>query len=403
MNRLGPRTWMLLGEAFSKCEHLVGSPLKPAIAKELMAISLTKGVHATTAIEGNTMSVSQVRDRIEGKDAGLSDAQEYLGLEVENIARALLMIDREMIQGTLAPLDTTRVLHLHAAVLKGLDDPPDRLPGHFRQHNVGVGAYGAPDWGQIDELMSSLTQWLDELIPPEGEASKTDRFAAAIMAAVLAHLYIAWIHPFGDGNGRTARLVEVHLLAKSGQVPMIATNLLSDHYNKTRARYYEQLNRASSTSSPYDFVHYAVEGLVSELRDQISTVKVHNLRVAWESFVHEAFAKAKASDARGRQRALALALPAEWVTKKQATELNADLIRGYAVAGPRMPARDLNRLVEMGLAYREGGRYRSAVDQLQAFLSPVGVTGAKQELAALENLPPDPDPDVPTLFDWSDT
>jgi Fic family protein len=400
--RIQPSTWLLLGEALSKCEHLIGSPLKPTIAQELAAIYLTKGVKATTAIEGNTLSEEQVRARIEG-DGKLAESLEYQGQEVDNIARALASIDESMETG-LPKLCVDEVLRLHGIVLAGMADPPDKDPGKFRSpgHNVGVGTYGAPPGTDVQELMERMCEWLGGL-EPQPDAPRHERFTAAILSAVLAHLYLAWIHPFGDGNGRTARLVEVLILARSGLVPMVATNLLSDHYNRTRPRYYEQLAKASKIGHPYDFVHYAVAGFVDELREQIKVVKGHNLRVAWESFVHEAFAKVRGTDAKRRQRSLALALPPDrWITKAEATELTHELIREFAVAGPRMPARDLNTLVSMGLAHRRGDRYLSAMDRLQAWVSPVAepMDIAKEELDMIEDLPGLRDlPDDPLPFE----
>jgi cell filamentation protein, protein adenylyltransferase len=58
------------------------------------------------------------------------------------------------------------------------------------------------------------------------------------------HIYIAWIHPFGDGNGRRTRMIELLLLAQSG-VPWPAAHLLSNHYNKTRDRCYSGLANSS--------------------------------------------------------------------------------------------------------------------------------------------------------------
>jgi hypothetical protein len=58
---------MLLGEARSKCEHIAGVPLSPEIARSLLNISLARGVHATTAIEGNTLSAEDVEKHIAGK------------------------------------------------------------------------------------------------------------------------------------------------------------------------------------------------------------------------------------------------------------------------------------------------------------------------------------------------
>jgi hypothetical protein len=54
-----------------------------------------------------------------------------------------------------------------------------------------------------------------------------------LIAAVVAHVYFEWIHPFGDGNGRTGRLIELKLLLEAG-VPQPAAHLLSNHYNATR-------------------------------------------------------------------------------------------------------------------------------------------------------------------------
>lgn len=386
-SRISPKTWIALGEAMSKCEHLIGSPLKPGVAAELSSIYLTKGVKATTAIEGNTLSEEQVRARIEG-DGKLSDSLEYQGREVDNIAQALKSIDQQMISG-LPIVCVDEILGFHKMVLNGFDDPPDRDPGKFREHRVGVGNYGAPEAEEVDRLMHDLCDWLAELMP-SGTDNRADRFSNAILRAVLAHLYIAWIHPFGDGNGRTARLVEVLILASSGLVPMVATNLMSDFYNRTRPLYYEQLSRASKVQHPYDFIDYAVGGFVDELREQIKIVKGHNMRVAWESFVHEGFSSIRGTDAKRRQRSLALALPADtWVTKKEATELTPDLIRLYAVAGPRIPARDLNELVKMGLARQRDGKYSSAIDVLQAWVSPVAepTEMAHEELALLDHLP----------------
>ena len=66
VNTFLPRLWMQLGEARSKCEHLAGTPLQPDVARELYKVTLIKGAQATTAIEGNTLTVDQVAEIYEG-------------------------------------------------------------------------------------------------------------------------------------------------------------------------------------------------------------------------------------------------------------------------------------------------------------------------------------------------
>src|SRR5262249_14122077 len=93
LDKLSAVTWMRLGEAISKCDHIAGVPLAPEVAQKMHMIYLVKGVHATTQIEGNTLSEDEVRERLEGRLA-LPESQEYLGVEVTNIASACDMIFR---------------------------------------------------------------------------------------------------------------------------------------------------------------------------------------------------------------------------------------------------------------------------------------------------------------------
>ena len=72
---------MQLGEARSKCEHLAGTPLQPDVARELYKVTLIKGAQATTAIEGNTLTVDQVAGIYEGSFEAPS-SRRYQEIEV---------------------------------------------------------------------------------------------------------------------------------------------------------------------------------------------------------------------------------------------------------------------------------------------------------------------------------
>lgn len=371
-------SWVLLGEAKSNCEHLIGSPLKPSVAAHLSAVYLARGVHATTAIEGNTLSEEEVLDRVRGPKDDLPASREYLGTEVDNIIEAIGDIDRAVRTGDTVPLDRHRLQILHTLVLRGLEDPPENDPGNFRRHNVGVARYRAPDHEQVEGLVDSLFEWLEALQSPPG-AGDGDRFAASLIRAILAHLYIAWIHPFGNGNGRTARLVEVQILTESALMPLVATNLLSDYYNKTREKYYAELQRASETRSPAGFVAYAIRGFVEELRLQIKVVKNQNVRVAWEGYIHEVMNTFKGTVAKSRQRRVALAMPFDrFIQRDEVLELSPRIAADYARTGERTPVRDLNDLVRMGLLQKRGRAYRARMEIIEAFSSPVA--GAPEEL-----------------------
>jgi Fic family protein len=126
----------------------------------------------------------------------------------------------------------------------------------------------------------------------QSDAREDDRSVQAFHAATLAHLYIAWIHPFGDGNGRTARALEAAILAHTQLAPWVSCALLSDHYNRTRTRYYQRLAQASrSEQDVTQFLVYAAEGFVDLLRAQITDVQGLQRHTAWGTTCTKSFSK----------------------------------------------------------------------------------------------------------------
>ena len=242
LRRVDYQTWMNLGAAQSKCEHVARVMVPPPIGRKLRLLYLAKGVAATTAIEGNTLSEREVRRRIRKKQP-LPPSQEYQGREVNNIVAACNEIDRQMIKDDLdCTITPERIERFNDMVLRGLPLAEGVVPGVVRKHSVGVADYRGAPHQDCDYLLQKLCDWINGL-----KSSKPrDQVAFAVLKAVLAHLYLAWIHPFGDGNGRTARLIEFQILLGAG-VPTVAAHLLSNHYNQTRSEYYRQLSLSSKT------------------------------------------------------------------------------------------------------------------------------------------------------------
>ena len=240
------RLWLLLGEVSSKVQHLTGVPLRPDVAADLHRVYLAKGVLATTAIEGNTLSETQVRRLVDGK-LELPKSQQYLQQEVQNILDVCNREARELtrVEGGDRKLCRTLIEQYNRDVLKGLELSEGTVPGKLRPHSVLVGnVYRGAPAEDCEFLLEKLCTWLnsDDFSPAEEEF----RIPFALIKAIVAHVYLAWIHPFGDGNGRTARLLEFHILFANG-IPLPAAHLLSGHYNLTRVGYYRELARASAS------------------------------------------------------------------------------------------------------------------------------------------------------------
>jgi Fic family protein len=361
-----PDLWIALGEAASKCEHLSRVPLRPATSQLLHRLYLAKGVAATTAIEGNTLSEEDVLKAVEGK-LDVPPSKAYLKQEVENIIEACNLIGSQSASGTLPPLTPKLVQDYNRQVLNRLPLEESVIPGTLRTHSVVVGnVYRGVPAEDCEHLLERLCEWLNgpDFKPREGMEA-----IYAILKAVVAHLYLAWTHPFGDGNGRTARLIEFHILLSAG-VPSPAAHLFSNHYNLTRAEYYRQLDRARKSGGDLiPFLNYALRGFVDGLREQLEFVWAQQWDVVWRNYVHERFKdRNSATDTRRRHLALDLGARGDWVPTAEIQELTPQLARAYANKTAKTVQRDLNALNEMGLIAREQRRVRAKREVILSFL-----------------------------------
>ncbi len=360
LKRMNAPFWMLLGEARSKCSHLARVPLPKAYADQLHIVSLAKGAHATTAIEGNTLSEDTVRAIVERRP--VSASPEYQVREVENVITAYNWVLGEIQAGHSPVLTPELIADFNRMVLEGLEDLEDHVvPGELRTDPVVVGPYRAPDAVECEALLARMCEWLNGSgFAGEGHM----RLPTAIIRASMAHLYLAWIHPFGDGNGRTARLCEYLVLVTSG-VPTSAAHLISNHCNDTRDEYYRQLRYASESGGDVSrFLEYCAEGFVSGLTGQLQLVYDRQVRLTWHEHVAE---QVTGRDVEMRQRRSLIAntlLGRGVVAKKDLPRLTPDLAAAYAACGPKTLTRDLNELVGLDLIVERDGGFAAREDVL---------------------------------------
>jgi filamentation induced by cAMP protein fic len=371
---LGPGTLIKLGEALSKCDHVCGAPLPPAEADLLNKVLITKGIHATTSIEGNALTEEEVEKRIDGK-LTLPDSLEYQGAEIDNLLEIFNEIANLSIKGELLPLSIDLIKSWNKRILKDQPVEEDVTPGEFRYHSVGVGGkeyLGAPAEDcpyLMDRFISFITKELQT-------DHATWHKPLWIIRPIIAHLYFAWIHPFGDGNGRTARLIELYLLLNAG-IPFPAAHILSDYYNRSRGRYYQALKQASRTDNyeqgMANFIDYAVTGFVEGLQEQVASIENIQIHIAWESFINQTIAAHGHNETWARRRILARNLPYitnddGFIQKSEIRYANTELAKLYEGKSQKTATRDLNALVECHLARQEGDRYASNIELMKAFL-----------------------------------
>ncbi len=129
--------WIALGEAQSKCEHISGVPLRPSVAQQLHMLYLAKGVLATTAIEGNTLTESEVIKHLEGK-LELPPSKEYLSKEIDNIITACDKIATDILFHDKAEFSVEKIKNYNKLVLDGLSLDESIVPGQARRRHVEI-------------------------------------------------------------------------------------------------------------------------------------------------------------------------------------------------------------------------------------------------------------------------
>lgn len=133
------------------------------------------------------------------------------------------------------------------------------IPGEFRTVQVYVGGCICPPPNMVGPYMDNFFYFLNNR-------------PLSIETAFLAHLYIALIHPFIDGNGRSARLIEFYLLLKCG-VPVEYASRMAEQYMKNREEYYYLLNESNYLEGNINFINFSfrlLDELINEEKPNIN-------------------------------------------------------------------------------------------------------------------------------------
>ena len=265
----------------------------------------------------------------------------------------------------------------HRMIGQNLGVNLEAIPGEFRKNNVIVGnVYKAPNYYDVQDLMESFCIWSKN----EFHYERGQTFSTAIIQAIISHVYIAWIHPFGDGNGRTARLLEFYLLIRAG-VPDIAAHILSNFYNNTRNEYYRQLSDTSKQEGNLtNFLKYAIQGFKDGLQDVFNLVNQNQLEIAWRNYVNDVFRlnnqSGKTDSVTKRRQALILSMNIDKdYSLQEIAEMNEIIRVNYSNKSRRTLTRDIDALVEIGVVRKINNDRYKANSEVLIVSMPASVKG----------------------------
>ena len=356
----------LLGQCYAHVAVIGNTPLRPDIHHGLLHVSLNKGALATTAIEGNTLSAEDLAHIQRGNN--LEPSRMYQQKEVENILHAFNTILNDLVHRKhFEVISPDLICRFNEMVGRNIGEAFNGNPGKLRRANVIVGAvYRPPSCELVENYLRQLCDWLYK----EFHYGKGQNFDDAVIEAIVTHVYIAWIHPFMDGNGRTARLLEFFILLRAG-VPSIASHILSNYYNDTRTLYYKQLEHTSETGDLSRFIEYALEGFRDGLEQCIKEIHQQQIGLTWNNYVHDKIDEIPGKNPKNRRRLqqLAYTIPADKLcTPEEIRILSVRIAEDYRKLGPTTLRRDLDLLVALELLLTERGSYRSNHELLRKLI-----------------------------------
>lgn len=208
--------------------------------------------HESTKIEGNTLSIAEVKTLLVDKvSIGGKDLRELY--EVTNNQKAYKLIKSRLEES--AALDEELIKDIHQVVMENILEG-----GLYRSYNVRItGAdFTPPDWTEVRTAMKWFMSDYDTKKPTLNP----------VELAAFVHAEFVRIHPFQDGNGRTARLLLNFMLMKAGYQPVIIEA-------KDRPVYYESLNEYAVTDnldSFYSFILDKEKIVLEDLKSEVLKV-----------------------------------------------------------------------------------------------------------------------------------
>ena len=264
--RLIPRTQRQIKAIESTAGFLEAVRLRPEWTHEMRSRTEVREALSSVQIEGNSLTLEQAFEL----------SKELPRRELRNSEREFCNYLRafdatDALRGERdATLTRGDLLNLHRLLLDGVRGGT-RFAGEFRREEVKVGdvengqvviRHQPPPWSQVEMEVEELLAWIET-----GKAKADgddDPWTHPVIQAGITQHRLVWIHPFIDGNGRTARMFTTLLLFQRGYDFKYLFEL-SHYYNRDRDPYYAALRTADATGDLTDWLVYFLGGFAYQM------------------------------------------------------------------------------------------------------------------------------------------
>jgi len=228
-------------------ERIQGASVQVAWIPALQKDTRARNAHSSTAIEGNPLTLEQVRAVEEGQPLSVPAR---VRREVVNYFAALRHIEKQAAKKRIAH---EGVLRLHRIIAGEVMDQGEA--GRYRTMRVRVGPYVPPPPEEVSGLMSEFLEWWND----------DSRVLSPVLSSAIVHYRFEAIHPFADGNGRTGRVLALWELYRRG---FDSHHIFSvdEFYWEDRPRYYAALQAVRQQGDDLtSWLEYCAEGFQQTL------------------------------------------------------------------------------------------------------------------------------------------
>ena len=241
---ISPRLLSRVEQIAGLRERIQGAAVELSWIPALQKDTRTRNGHASTAIEGNPLTLEQVRALEDGRELSAVDARPKR--EVLNYFAGLRYVEKHARKKVIRHED---IFELHRLLASRVMDQGEA--GRYRTIQVRVGRHFPPVAGDVSGLMFELLEWWN---------LKAAELSPVLSSAIL-HYQFEWIHPFADGNGRTGRALALWELYRRG---FDSHHIFSvdEYYWEDRPAYYEALDAVRRSGEDLTgWLEYCAEGL----------------------------------------------------------------------------------------------------------------------------------------------
>lgn len=266
-------------EAKAAVLALTQMPYQRSWADELQAIQLKREVAGTSRIEGADFTEREL-------EAAMTQTPEQLGTRSQRQAAAAVAAYR-----WIAALPENRAINgglvreVHARIVTGCDDdhcPPGKLRGPDQNVTFGAPRHRGAEGGlacetALDELMEAVRTEFEQHDP--------------LIQALALHYHLAAMHPFLDGNGRTARATEALMLQRVGLRDTLFI-AMSNYYYEEKTAYLQALNDTGENGHDLTpFLRFALKGIDVQCRRLFGEIRVQVAKALYRNTVTDLFGR----------------------------------------------------------------------------------------------------------------